>query len=263
MKISVLTTSFNSGKTIEATIKSVVRQKHKNIEYIVIDGGSTDETNTIIKKYKNNISKFISEKDNGMYDAMNKGIKFSSGDVVCILNSDDIFADSNILSLISESFINNPNVSAVLCDVGHCKNNSNLAKPHRLVSAKYFSPWKMRFGFNPPHPGLFLRKSVYNNYGLFREDFKSGADIEFMVRLFCKEKINFLKLGICSVMMRDGGVSTRGWSSFHQNTKEMVRSCNVNNIKTSYFIIIMRLPIKWFSQKIFFNIKNLIIKLLK
>lgn len=257
MKVSVITVSFNSARTIEETIKSVISQKEVEIEYIVIDGDSTDATHSILSRYESSFSQLIIEKDDGIYDAMNKGIRLSSGDIICLLNSDDIFSASDVLSKVRDNFLSYPELSAVLSDVGHCKNKSDLVRADRLVSAKYFSPWKMRFGFNPPHPGIFLRSSVYEKYGLFRQDFKTGADLEFMVRLFCKKRISYLKVDLCSVIMRDGGVSTRGWRSFHQNTKEMSRACKVNDIKTNYAVLLMRLPIKWFFQRIIFKIKRL------
>jgi len=257
MKISVITVSFNSARTIEATIKSVISQKDVEIEHIVIDGGSNDDTHSILLRYQTSLSHLIVESDDGIYDAMNKGIRLSSGDIVCLLNSDDIFSASDVLSKVRDNFLRYPGLSAVLSDVGHCKNKSDLVRADRLVSAKYFSPWKMRFGFNPPHPGVFLRSSVYEKYGLFRQDFKTGADLEFMVRLFCKKRISYLKIDLCSVMMRDGGASTRGWRSFHRNTKEMTRACQVNDIRTSYIVLLMRLPVKWFFQRMIFKIKRL------
>lgn len=252
MKISVVTVSYNSCRTIEDTILSVISQVNVNFEHIIIDGGSTDATQSIIDKYRRHFSHVVAEKDNGIYDAMNKGIGLSSGDVICFLNSDDVFFDSGVLSRVGLEFSNNSNVDAVLSNVVQAS-NGNIK---RLVSSEFFAPWKMRFGFNPPHPGIFLRSSVYERYGLFELDYLIAADYEFMVRLFCKEGVSYFHMDFTSVKMRVGGVSTSGWHSTHIISKEIVRGCKSNNINTYYWLVLLRLPLKWFFQKILHKLKG-------
>ena len=248
MKISVVTVCFDSDATIEATIQSVMSQKYKNIEHIIIDGGSSDNTHSILDRYKCNFSAMIIESDQGIYDAMNKGIKLSSGEVICLLNSDDVFASDDVLSRVALEFTQHPQAEVLLTNITHAETNDLWGRPLRNVSMRYFSPWHLRFGFNPPHPGLFLRSEVYKKCGLFELGYSISADYEYMVRLFIKCRINYMKTNIESVIMRDGGVSARGWSSTHIITKEMVRACLRNQIKTNYLIMSLRLPIKLVTQ---------------
>jgi glycosyltransferase involved in cell wall biosynthesis len=252
MKISVVTVSYNSCRTIEDTILSVISQANANFEHIIIDGGSTDATQSMLDKYRAHFSYVVVEKDNGIYDAMNKGIGLCSGDVICFLNSDDTFFDNDVLSRVSLEFSNNFKVGAVLSNVVQ-DSNGNI---NRLLSAEFFAPWQMRFGFNPPHPGIFLRSSIYEQYGLFKLDYLISADIELMVRLFCKERVSFSHIDFTSVKMKVGGVSTSGWHSTHIISKEMVRACKSNNINTNYLLVLLRLPLKWFFQKVLFKLKG-------
>ena len=248
MKISVVTVCFNSGTTIEATIQSVMRQKYSNIEHIIIDGGSSDNTHSIINKYKCNFASLIVERDHGIYDAMNKGIKLSSGDVICLLNSDDVFASDDVLSRVALEFTQHPRAEALLSNITHADSNDLWGEPLRIGSIKYFAPWQLRFGLNPPHPGLFLRSDVYNKYGLFESGYSISADIEYMVRIFVKSKINYVKTNIHSVIMREGGASSGGWSTAHIISKEMVMACLKNGVTTNYLLVSLRLPIKLITQ---------------
>ncbi len=248
MKISVVTACFNSYTTIEATIQSVIGQKYSNIEHIIIDGGSSDNTHSILNRYKCNFSHLIIERDDGIYDAMNKGIQLSSGDVICLLNSDDVFASDDVLSRVALEFTQHPRAEALLSNITHVDTDDLWGEPLRIGSTKYFAPWHLRFGFNPPHPGLFLRSEVYKKYGLFELGYSISADYEYIVRLFVTRRINYVKTNIHSVIMREGGVSTSGWSSTHIISKEMVRACLKNNVMTNYLLVSLRLPIKLVTQ---------------
>lgn len=248
MKISIITVSFNSETTIEDTILSVIGQTYSNIEHIVIDGGSSDNTQSILNKYRCKFSHLVIEKDNGIYDAMNKGIKLCSGDVIGILNSDDIFSENDVISRVAHEFFQHSQAEALLTNITYVNANDLFGNPLRVSSIRHFTPWQLRFGFNPPHPGLFLKSIVYKKYGLFKVGYKISADYEFVVRLFLKGKINYVKANLYSVIMRQGGVSSSGWSSTHLISKEMVKGCLDNNIVTSYLLVSIRLPIKFLTQ---------------
>lgn len=251
MKVSVVTVCYNAGATIELTIQSVINQDYRDVEYIVIDGGSTDETHSIINKYKDSISHIVIGIDKGMYDAMNKGIALCKGDVVSILNADDVFCRSDVLSRVVSEFTSSNNVDAILTDVSFISGNDLERTTTRVVSAKGFLPWKLRFGWMPPHPGMFLKRKIYDEYGEYRLSYKIAADYEFMVRIFLAGNTKFIVSKFLSVIMREGGVSTRGLISNHIITTEIVKSCIDNNIFTNYLLVSLRLPIKFFKQVVF------------
>lgn len=257
MKISVVTVCFNSDATIEATIQSVISQKHSNVEHIIIDGESTDNTHSILNRYKSNFSHLVVENDEGIYEAMNKGIQLSSGEVICILNSDDVFASSDVLSRVNLEFIQHPQAAALLSNITYVDAANLWGEPKRIGSSRCFAPWQLRFGFNPPHPGLFLRSEVYKKYGLFELGYSIAADYELIVRLFFKCRINYVKTNIHSVIMRDGGVSSGGWDSTHTISKEMVKACLKNNVMTNYLLVSLRLPIKLVVQVWLRKLKSL------
>ena len=248
MKISVITVCFNSGETIEDCLQSVVKQRYDNVEHIIIDGGSSDNTHSILNQYKSDLSHLVIEKDDGIYDAMNKGIQLSSGDVICLLNSDDVFASDDVLSRVALEFTQHPRAEALLSNITYVDMDDLWGEPLRIGSTKHFAPWHLRFGFNPPHPGLFLRSYVYKKYGLFELGYSISADYEYIVRLFVKRNINYVKTNIHSVIMREGGVSSSGWSSAHIISKEMVRACLKNSLMTNYLLVSLRLPIKLVTQ---------------
>ncbi|WP_318422427.1 glycosyltransferase family 2 protein [Photobacterium leiognathi] len=240
MKISIVTVCYNSEKTIEDTIKSIAAQTYKNIEYIIIDGGSNDMTNDIINKYKDIVSIHVSEADDGLYDAMNKGIKLATGDVVGILNSDDILFDENVIVNIVNSF--STDIDGVYSDLIYVKQN-DLNSVSRLYSSKIFSNKLIKFGFMIPHPTFYVKKSCYDKYGYYKNDYRVAADFELITR-FIKSDVKLKRLPIFSVKMREGGISSRGimWR-IHQNF-EIVRACKENNIQTNIFYIMLKLPYK-------------------
>ncbi|MCX6757912.1 MAG: glycosyltransferase family 2 protein [Candidatus Nomurabacteria bacterium] len=241
MKISIITTSLNSEKTIENTIKSVLSQNYSNIEYIVVDGGSTDKTLEIVKKYENKIIKIISEKDNGLYDAMNKGIKLATGDIISILNSDDFFNNDKVLSVIAESF-KDEKIDAVYGDISYF--SDDISKVTRYWHVGEYSEKKLSNGWIVPHPALFLRKVVYDKCSYFNIDFKIAADYEFILRLLKIYHIKVKYIPIILVRMYNGGISA---SSLHQRIngwKELKRAWIVNNLKIPLFFIFRRIFFK-------------------
>lgn len=249
MKISIITPSYNSVKTISYTTDSVISQNYTDIEYIFIDGGSSDGTQDIILKYKDKINiKFISEKDNGIYDAMNKGIKMATGEIVGILNSDDFYSDSSVLSDVVRSF-ENSKIDAVYGDITYFSNDIN--KVTRYWKAGEYKESKLNNGWVIPHPALFVRKSVYDKCGLYNTDLKIAADYEFILRILKVYKINVKYIPKILVRMYDGGVSGSSLNKRIKGWKELEIAWSINNIKLPQFFIFRRILFK-ISQ--YFNI---------
>ena len=227
MKISIITVCFNSSKTIEKTFQSILNQTYTNIEYIVIDGGSSDSTLDIIKKYKKSIARFVSEPDKGLYDAMNKGIKLASGDIVGILNSDDIYTDEKVLENVAR-FHENNNVEV---SFGNIIQLTDYGKIIRRYSAKNWVHDKLKIGFMPPHPSMFFKRELFEEYGYYHLDFVSGADYELIVRFFLKNNISCKFSNITTTAMLIGGISTSGLSSYIIISKEICKALKKNEIK--------------------------------
>ena len=247
MKISVITVCLNSEKTIERTIKSLIGQTHNNIEYIVIDGNSKDNTVNIIKSYSDYIDYFISEKDEGLYSALNKGIKASTGDIISILHSNDIFYNHDVLKKINNIF-EEDNIDFLFTSVCYKKNFDN-SKIHRVYKPG-FKPWMLRFGYSPPHTGFFTKKTVINKIGNYDENFKIASDFEFFVRLFLNKNIKYLTKDFISITMSLGGLSTSGLRSYIISTKEIVNSLKQNKIYSNYLLACVRFIIKIFQLKL-------------
>lgn len=242
MKISVITATYNSDKTLESTIISILNQTFSGYEYIIIDGGSTDNTLSIIKKYKKKFNgrlKYISEKDNGLYDAINKGINLSQGDIIGILNSDDFYTSNFILENIASVFNQNKNIDAIYGDI-HFINGDNVNKCVRYYSSKIFKRSLMPLGFMPAHPSFYIRKECHTKYGLYKTDYKIAADFEFLLRIIYKHKINIKYLPIDMVTMRTGGVSTSGYKSIKTIMNEHLKACKENNVYTNRIILSFR-----------------------
>ena len=241
MKVSIVTVCFNSVETIEDTFKSIESQTFTDIEYIVIDGGSTDGTKDIIEKYSDLITIYISEKDNGLYDAMNKGIALSTGDVIGILNSDDVLADKYVIEKVVAGF-DSESLDAVYSDLLYVSKH-DLNKSTRLYSSKVFSQKLIKFGIMLPHPTFYARRRCYDNFDLYKTNYRVAADFELLAR-FMSKGIKIRRLPFISVKMREGGISSSGlmWR-VHQNF-EIVRACKENNIYTNIFMVMLKLPYK-------------------
>jgi glycosyltransferase involved in cell wall biosynthesis len=254
MKVSLITVCYNSAKTIEDTIKSVQSQTYPDIEYIVIDGGSSDATKIILSKYKSDIDVLVCEPDEGIYDAMNKGIRMASGDIIGMLNSDDFYPDLDVLTHVSNEFKRHPEADMVMANVDFV-DPSDLTKLVRTYSSFGFSPWMLRFGFMPAHPGTFIKKSAYELVGEYKLGYKIGADFDMFVRMLLIYKLQYAKLNKTLVRMRVGGVSTSGISSYVLTTKEMLRSLNENKVYSNVIMVLVRLPVKFFQMS-FLKLKN-------
>ena len=242
--ISVITVVFNGAETIRDTIVSVLTQSYDNVEYIVIDGGSNDGTIEILRQYEHVIDYWLSEKDRGIYDAMNKGIALSTGMYIGLLNSDDFLAGPRVLQDIVLAFEKNQTDT-----VFSCLNivNRSMDKVLRRYRIAFFRPYLMRVGIVPPHPTLYCKQEVYKKVGKYKIDYRVSADFEMMVRMFVIEKISWFFLDETTVNMRAGGVSNNGLAGqVHQNL-EIVRACKENGIYTNLFLIALKLPIKFFQ----------------
>lgn len=236
MKISIITVCYNSAKTIENTILSVINQTYKDIEYIIVDGKSKDDTIQIVEKYNSNITKWISESDKGLYDAMNKGIAMATGDIIGILNSDDTFHSNTVIEEIS-NFHEQNNIDASVGNIIQNKVNGQII---RLYSSKNWNPGKLEIGFMPPHPSIFFKKELFNKFGLYDLGFKIGADYELITRFFLKNKIIWKYSGITTTAMLAGGLSSSGFSSYKLISKEIQKALSMNGVVFSPFNIKMR-----------------------
>jgi glycosyltransferase involved in cell wall biosynthesis len=235
MKVSVVTVVLNNRSHIEDCINSVLIQNYNNIEYIVIDGGSTDGTLDVIKKYEKSISRWISEPDQGIYDAMNKGISFASGDIVGILNSDDSYNGNEVLNDIVKEF-SKKEIDSVFADLVYV-DRDNPDKIVRYYKSDKFNPKRLAYGWIPAHPTFFIKRKYYYQYGLFRTNYKLAADYELLVRLLGKYKLSYSYLPKVIVKMRNHGASTislrSNWTMFWEN----IRACRENDIETNVFKI--------------------------
>lgn len=239
MKLSIITATWNSSATIRDTIESLLTQTHQDFEHIIVDGLSEDNTLEIVEEYQpvyKGRLKIISEKDNGLYDAMNKGIAIATGDVIGILNSDDFYTSSDILAHVS-SEIND--VDAVYGDI-HYVNADDLSKTVRFYSSERFRPWKMRMGFMPAHPSFYCKRDIYTKYGMFDLDFKIAADFEQLLRLIFIHKIKTKYLPIDFVTMRTGGASTSGFKSHKIIFKDHRLAYKKNNVYSNIIFESMR-----------------------
>ena len=233
MKVSLLTVCYNSAGTVADSIKSVRSQDYKDVEYIIVDGNSNDGTKEIIKANNDLIDKWISEPDKGIYDAMNKAIKMATGEVVGILNSDDFYSSSNVISQVAKTF-NDSSVDAVFGDLVFVDPN-NLKKVVRRYSSAKWSPEKFARGFMPAHPTFFVRRKYYEQIGLFKTDYRIAADYELLIRFLYVHKLKYKYLPLNMVTMRKGGVSSRGIRSNIILNDEIIRGCRENGINTSVF----------------------------
>ena len=244
IRLSIITVCYNSDKTIRDTIESVLNQKLKNYEYIIVDGASSDNTLKIISEYKKAISKVISEKDSGIYDAINKGIQISTGNIIGILNSDDIFADEMVLLNIYNHFMKYPSCDAIISDVHFINNNGRTI---RKYSSKNWNVDKFKWGFMPPHPSFYCKKELFDLYGFYSTSFKIASDFELLIRFLKVNSISFMYVPMVIAKMRLGGISTKGISSTIQLNKEIYQSCKINNIKTSMLKIYSKYFFKIFE----------------
>lgn len=245
MKISIITVSYNSTNTIKDTIESIKLQDYNNIEYIVIDGGSNDGTLDIIEECSDVITRSVSEPDKGIYDAMNKGIKMATGDIVGILNSDDFYHNENVITNIVNAFLTY-GVDSVYSDLVYV-DPIQTSKIDRFWKSSTFNRKKFLYGWMPAHPTFFVKNEVYKKYGVFNLKLKSAADYEFMLRVLYRFKISSHYLPQISVKMRSGGNSNSSLSSRLNGNKEDREAWAINNLKP-YFFSTMLKPLRKLPQ---------------
>ena len=236
MKVSIITCTYNSAATVADTIRSVNRQTYDNIEHIIVDGLSKDDTIAIVKANAGDRQRIIEGKDKGIYDAFNKGILAATGDIVGVLNSDDFFTDDYVVEMVVKAFLLRPGIDAVYGDI-HFVNPDNLSKPVRYYSSRIFRRGLMRLGFMPAHPSFYVRKVCYDKLNHIR--------------------IHYLPIDF--VTMRTGGASTESMGSRKLIMKEQLRACRENNIYTNIFILSLRY---WYKiaelliSKLFFRLSG-------
>jgi glycosyltransferase involved in cell wall biosynthesis len=243
-QITIITVCHNSVSTIADTLRSVASQSYINFEHIVIDGGSTDGTIEIIKKFEDKISVWVSEPDDGIYDAINKGIGMSNGDIIGILHSDDLYIDKHVISNVVQEFRNN--VDSVYADLVYVERN-NLQNIVRYYDSSIFQISKFAYGWMPAHPTCFIKKNVYDKYGLYKTDYIIAADYELLVRFYAKHRVSYSYLPKVIVKMRSGGLSTRNFKSNVILNREIVRACRENGIETNIFKVYSKYFVKMFQ----------------
>jgi glycosyltransferase involved in cell wall biosynthesis len=245
LKVSIITVCYNSASTIEDTIKSVLNQNYSNLEYIIIDGGSSDNTLEIIEKYKSGISKVISEKDDGIYFAINKGIALATGEIIGILHADDFYNGDFVIQEVVKAF-EEKNSDTVYGDLQYV-HRENADKIIRNWHSGSYSHGLFIKGWMPPHPSFFVLKKCYDQYGLFNTTLKSAADYEMMLRLLHKNKCSTVYLPKVLVKMRVGGKSNVSILNRIKANREDKKAWLINGLKPGLFTFI-RKPLSKLSQ---------------
>jgi len=235
MKISIITAVYNNVRTISSCMESVLSQTHPDLEYIIVDGGSQDGTADVIRKYRKNIAKFVSEQDNGIYDALNKGIRMASGDVIGFLHADDLYADNTVIETVAANM--------ALHDVDSCYGDLiYVQKDNTRRTIRYWKscPYKeglFQRGWMPPHPTFFVRRKVYEAHGVFDTSFRISADYELMLRFLEKNRISTVYIPEVLVKMRMGGASNRSFRNMMVKTAEDYRAWKVNSLRRRFYTI--------------------------
>jgi glycosyltransferase involved in cell wall biosynthesis len=248
MKISVITVSYNAAATIVDTIRSVQVQDHPDVEHIIIDGASTDETRAIVERIADRRISFVSEPDRGLYDAMNKGIARASGDVIGILNADDFYAHASVLSHVASCFAGLSPVDAVLGDLAFLVGDAADRRLGRRYRSRRFRPGRIGWGWMPAHPAMFVTAEAYNRVGLYKIDYKILGDFEFVARAFGRYRLSYRHLEEILVLMRPGGLSTRDLRAKWTINFETVRACRDNGIRSNLLMVMSKYPAKIFDS---------------
>ncbi|RZK42885.1 MAG: glycosyltransferase [Pedobacter sp.] len=238
MKISIITVVYNGEKYLEDCIKSVISQNYPNLEYIIIDGNSTDGSLGIIERYRKNIHRFVSEKDKGMYDALNKGIRLATGDVVGILNADDVLASPDVIKTIAESFqTNNPEVLYGNLNYVHPE---HIDKVVRKWISKPFTKRDIILGWMPAHPTFYAKRTLFAKLGDYSLDFGSAADYELMVRYLFKNNVSAFYLNKLIVKMRTGGMSNASFKHRYAAFINDYKALKRNGVPFASFTILFK-----------------------
>lgn len=254
MKISIITVTYNSAKFINDCLKSVKTQNYNNIEHIVIDGNSTDETLPLLYSKRDQIKELISEPDKGVYDAMNKGIKIATGEVIGFLNSDDFYANNRIISKVASVFNNNSSIDACYADLVYTQ-QMDTSKTVRYWRSGKFIPNSFSKGWAPPHPTFFARRSIYERFGLFNLNYRFAADNELMMRFMEVYKIKTNYIPEVWVKMRLGGTTNKNFKNIFFGNLEILKALRKNGLYTNIII--------FFFHKIFLRLNQRLIIIFK
>lgn len=247
MKVSIITVVYNNDRTLKYAIESVLAQTYPNIEYIIIDGGSTDGTVDLIKSYGKRITSWISERDKGLYDAMNKGIKIATGDIIGILNSDDLYQDNEVITDVVAAFNNSIQPDIVYGNLVYVKADDTTKVVRNWKSSEYYDRY-FENGNVPPHPSLFLKAGVYKAAGLFNLNYRLAADYEFMLRVFKKCQCKSVYMNRLMVRMRLGGATNKSIKNIINGNKEILNAWTENAIKRPVTLM----PARFFKRLIQF-----------
>ena len=245
MKISIITIAYNSAETIEDTIQSVISQDYTDVEYIIIDGASKDATMDVVDRYRDQIAVVVSEPDQGIYDAMNKGVARATGEIVGILNSDDFYADNTVLSNVVARF-NESGAEAVYADLVYVERD-NPDKVVRYWKSKPYKPGMFRKGWMPAHPTFFLKNECYRTHGTYSTELRSAADYELMLRMLEKHKISAVHLPRVLTKMRVGGQSNVSLKNRIRANKEDRRAWKMNGLTPAWYTLTVK-PLSKLSQ---------------
>jgi len=238
MKISIITVVYNAEPYIKDCIESVINQSYQPIEYIIIDGGSTDQTLNIIEKYKQNVTHLVSEKDQGLYDAINKGIKLASGGVIGLLNADDLLVGSHVVAEIAKAFAAQPDIQAVYGDLNYV--TADKRKVVRQWRSQQADLKDLEKGWMPAHPTLYLKRELFKSYGNYALDMGTAADYDLILRFFHTYKLKGIYLPLLMVNMRTGGVSNRNASSLLHALKNDYKALLRNKIPNPIWVLLRK-----------------------
>ena len=249
IKVSIITVCLNAENTIRRTIESVLSQSYQNFELIIVDGCSLDNTVSIVREYiSDNRICLISEPDQGLYDAMNKGIMFSTGDIIGILNSDDFYSSKRSLELIVKPFNTSKDIEGVYGDVIYIdKSKSGSIKRH--YSSKYFRRRLFIIGMMPPHATVYLKRDIFVKFGCYSLDYKIVSDFDFLLRVMFLVKIKTIYIPSILVVMQLGGLSSSGFKSVFALNREIVQSCRKNNVYTNICLVWLKYIFKIFEWR--------------
>ncbi len=245
MKVSIITIAYNAAETIAETIESVIGQDYSNIEYIIIDGASTDDTLDIVEKFKVDVDVLVSERDKGVYDAMNKGIEKATGDVVAILNADDVYANSNVISN-AIALLQQENSDSLYGNLQYV-DRINPEKIHRDWKSGTYSRSKFKWGWMPPHPTFFVRRKLYDAYGMFNTSLRTSADYELMLRFLYKHEVSVSYLAEVMVKMKVGGQSNASLKNRIKANQEDRMAWKLNGLKPLPFTSVLK-PLRKITQ---------------
>lgn len=247
-RVSVITVCYNAEKTIGDTVRSVLEQDYDNLEYIIIDGASQDGTLNIINSFDTSRIRIFSEKDNGLYDALNKGLHMSTGNVIGILHADDYYASTGTVSWVAAQFSKDENLEALSSSVNIFK-PGDLHKVYRAYDASRFKSWQFRIGMQPPHPGFFISRSGLEKVGAYSISYKISGDFDWLLRAILVHKLKVVYSSVVTVCMRDGGMSSSGLDSKQLMNRENLLILQSHDISSNLFMIYLKYFLKVFQLR--------------